>query len=94
VLLKFFLHISPQEQLVRFKEREKIPYKRHKITEEDWRNRDKWPAYEQAISEMVARTSTRQAPWTLVAANDKKWARVKVLRTLQERLEARLKEKE
>ena len=91
VLLKFFIHISAEEQLARFREREKIPYKRHKITEEDWRNRDKWDAYELAINEMVGRTSTSGAPWTLVAGNDKKHARLTVLKTLRKRLEEKLK---
>lgn len=90
VLMKFFLHISPEEQLARFREREKIPYKRHKITEDDWRNRDKWDAYKQALNEMVARTSTSHAPWILVAGNDKKHARVTVLKKLRKTLAARL----
>ena len=90
ILLKFYLHISPDEQLARFREREKIPYKRHKITDEDWRNRDKWGAYEQAINEMVGRTSTSDAPWSLIGANDKRWARVSVVRTIRQRLEERL----
>ena len=91
VLLKFFLHVSPEVQLERFEERKNIPYKRHKITDDDWRNRDKWPAYEAAINEMVARTSTNHAPWWLVSGNDKKHARVTVLRRLREQLEQRLK---
>ena len=81
-LVKFFLHISPDEQLARFKERETVPYKRHKITQEDWRNREKWPAYETAINEMVARTSTAHAPWNIIPGNDKRFARVQVLETL------------
>ncbi len=89
LVLKFFIHISGEEQLNRFKERQKIPYKRHKITDEDWRNRDRWEQYEVAINEMVARTSTSAAPWTLVAGNDKKHARVAVLRRLRAALEAR-----
>ncbi|MCA9712318.1 MAG: polyphosphate:AMP phosphotransferase, partial [Myxococcales bacterium] len=90
VLLKFWVHISPEEQLRRFHEREQIEYKRHKITDEDWRNRDKWPQYEAAVNDMVARTSTAYAPWTLVAGNDKKFARVRVLQTFCERLSAAL----
>ena len=74
--------------MARFKSRENTPVKRYKITPEDWRNRDKWDAYEQAVNDMVDRTSTSRAPWTLVEANDKHFARVKVLRTIVEALEA------
>jgi polyphosphate:AMP phosphotransferase len=90
IVVKFWLQVSQDEQLKRFKEREKIEFKRFKITEEDWRNREKWDAYQQAICDMVDRTSTGTAPWTLVEANNKGYARVKVLRTLCERLEAEL----
>lgn len=86
-LAKFWLHISPEEQLRRFEERARIEHKRHKITEEDWRNRDKWPLYEAAVDEMVARCSTAHAPWTLVAAECKLHARVTVVETLADRLE-------
>ena len=88
--MKFWLQISQEEQLKRFKEREKIEFKRFKITEEDWRNREKWDSYQEAICDMVDRTSTGTAPWTLVEANDKGYARVKILRTICERLEAEL----
>ena len=81
IVQKFFLHISPEEQLRRFKEREKTAWKQFKITEEDWRNRNKWDAYEAAVNELVERTSTPHAPWTLVEAVDKNYARVKVLET-------------
>ena len=91
VLAKFWLHITPEEQLARFKLRETIDYKKWKLTEEDWRNREKWPAYEAAINDMVERTSTRLAPWTLVEANNKNYARVKVLRTVCDALEAGVK---
>ncbi len=90
IVVKFWLQISQEEQLKRFKEREKIEFKRFKITEEDWRNREKWDAYQEAICDMVDRTSTGIAPWTLVEANDKGYARVKILRTICERLEAEL----
>lgn len=90
IVVKFWLQISQEEQLRRFKEREQIEFKRFKITQEDWRNREKWDAYQQAICDMVERTSTGNAPWTLVEANDKNYARVKILRTLCERLEAGL----
>jgi AMP-polyphosphate phosphotransferase len=89
-LCKFWLHISPQEQLARFKERARVAHKKHKITEEDWRNRKQWGAYAAAVDEMVARTSTGHAPWTLVAANDKKGARLAVLKTLCAALEEAL----
>jgi polyphosphate kinase 2 (PPK2 family) len=87
VVVKFWLAISKQEQLRRFKERETIAFKRFKITEEDWRNRKKWGAYETAICDMVDRTSTTAAPWTLVEANNKYFARIKVLKTLCAALE-------
>ena len=88
VVVKFWLAIDQQTQLERFEEREQIPFKRYKITEDDWRNRDKWDDYVQAVGDMVDRTSTEIAPWTLVEANDKRWARVKVLRTINQALEA------
>lgn len=87
-VVKLWLAISPDEQLRRFRDRETTAIKRRKITPEDWRNRDKWPLYDAAMTEMVDRTSSRHAPWTLVEANDKKFARLKVLRTILERLEA------
>lgn len=93
IVVKFWLQISQEEQLRRFKEREKIEFKRFKITQEDWRNREKWDQYQQAICDMVERTSTGNAPWTLVEANDKNYARVKILRMLCERLEAELDDK-
>jgi len=82
VLLKFWLHIDPQEQLARFKAREQTLYKKYKITDEDYRNREKWEDYAIAINDMVALTSTRQAPWHLVPANSKRYARVDVLKTV------------
>jgi polyphosphate:AMP phosphotransferase len=92
ILLKFWLHISQDEQLRRFKQREEVPYKQHKITDEDWRNREKWPDYKAAINEMVIRTSTEHAPWYLIPGNDKLYARVEVLNTVCESLRAALKE--
>lgn len=71
----------------RFKEREVTGFKRYKITDEDWRNREKWGEYEWAVHDMVDRTSTEIAPWTLVEAEDKRYARIKVLKTIVERLE-------
>jgi len=90
VLAKFWLHVDAKEQLRRFKERETVAWKRHKIGPEDWRNREKWDAYEEAVSDMIARTSTAEAPWTLVAANDKHFARVRVVESLCRRLEKAL----
>ena len=84
VVSKFWIHIGKDEQLRRFKQREEIAFKRYKITAEDWRNREKWDAYHQAVCDMVDRTSTGIAPWTLVEANDKNYARVKVIRTICE----------
>ena len=82
VLVKFWLHISKDEQLRRFEERTKVLWKKHKITEEDWRNREKWEDYELAVNEMVSRTSTVHAPWILVPGNDKKIARITVVKEL------------
>ncbi len=82
LVFKFWLSISPGEQLRRFEDRERTGYKRYKLTEEDWRNRENWDAYESAACEMVRRTSTEIAPWTLVAAEDKLHARIRVLETL------------
>lgn len=90
LLLKFWLQISPEEQLRRFEERKEITFKRYKITDEDWRNRKKWDAYQIAACDMIDRTSTSQAPWILVEANDKNYSRIKVLRTVCERLEEKL----
>lgn len=87
VLVKFWLAIDEEEQFRRFKEREQIAFKRFKITDEDWRNREKWGEYRDAVGDMVDRTSTSIAPWTLVEANDKRFARVKVLRTINDALE-------
>lgn len=90
VVSKFWIHISKGEQLRRFKERESIPFKHYKITPEDWRNRRKWDAYRAAVNDMVTHTSTEYAPWTLVAGDDKKFARVQILKTLCAQLEAAL----
>jgi len=87
VLVKFWLAISKEEQYRRFKQREKVAFKQFKITAEDWRNRKKWDAYERAVCDMVDRTSTSLAPWTLVEANNKYHARIKVLKTLCRALE-------
>ena len=90
VVVKCWLQISKEEQLRRFKEREATSHKQHKITAEDWRNREKWDAYNVAVCDMIDRTSTELAPWKLVAANDKYFARLEVLRTLVDAIEAKL----
>ncbi len=90
VVLKFWLHLSPDEQLARFREREQTPWKMHKITDEDWRNRERWDDYAQAVHEMVMRTNTPACPWHLVPANDKKYARIEVLETTAQAIEAAL----
>ena len=91
VILKFWMHISKSEQLRRFRERERTNYKSWKITDEDWRNRGKWEDYQVAAEEMLLKTSTPNAPWTLVEANDKYFARIKSLRTVTEKLRRALK---
>ena len=88
IVAKFWMAVTPQEQLRRFKEREKIAYKRFKITDEDWRNRKKWPQYERAICDMIERTSTEVGPWKLVAGNDKLHARVTVIESLCDHIES------
>ncbi|MEX2482014.1 MAG: polyphosphate:AMP phosphotransferase [Gammaproteobacteria bacterium] len=88
IVLKFWVHISADEQLARFREREQTAWKQHKITAEDWRNRERWEDYERAVGDMVTRTSTEIAPWTLVPGNDKRVARIEVLKTYYERLAA------
>jgi len=92
VICKFWLQISKAEQLARFRARQKVSFKRFKITPDDWRNRKHWPDYERAVADMVDRTSTELAPWTLVEAEDKRFARVKILRTIVDRLDAALDE--
>jgi len=90
VVLKFWLHLSQEEQLRRFKEREKVAFKKYKITADDYRNRERWNEYELAADEMVQRTSTEYAPWHLIAGNDKRSARVEVLEIVRARLERAL----
>ncbi len=90
IVCKFWLQISKVEQLKRFKSREKTPFKNFKITPDDWRNRKRWSAYEHAVADMVDRTSTEIAPWTLVEAEDKNFARVKVVKTIAQALERAL----
>ncbi len=90
IVVKLWLAISEEEQLARFKEREQVDFKRFKITEEDWRNRKRWREYDRAVHDMVERTSTGQAPWTLVEANNKYHARLKVLKTFVKAIEERM----
>jgi polyphosphate:AMP phosphotransferase len=92
VVVKYWLHITKDEQMRRFKQRERLAHKRWKLTDEDWRNRKQWKAYEKAVDDMVAATSARHAPWTLVEGDDKNHARLKVLRTLADRLAQALHE--
>ncbi|MDO5407050.1 MAG: polyphosphate:AMP phosphotransferase [Eubacteriales bacterium] len=92
VVLKFWLHIDKDEQERRFKERMETPEKQWKITDEDWRNREKWDQYEQAVNEMLVRTSTTYAPWIVVEGNCKYYARVKVLQTVVDALEAKIRQ--
>jgi polyphosphate kinase 2 (PPK2 family) len=90
VVVKFWLHITPDEQLARFIKRGTRAHKRWKLTDEDWRNRRDWYNYERAAHDMVQHTSTRRAPWNLVPANNKNYTRVTVLRTVCDRLESKL----
>jgi polyphosphate kinase 2 (PPK2 family) len=90
ILVKFWIHISREEQLRRFEERKTIGYKAWKLTDEDWRNREKWDAYEEAVEQMLVKTSTATAPWTLVEGNDKYWARTRVLAKLVKILSAEM----
>jgi polyphosphate kinase 2 (PPK2 family) len=90
ILVKFWMHISQEEQLRRFQERKRTHYKSWKLTEEDWRNRGKWTDYLQAADDMLLKTSTHNAPWAIVEANDKWFARIKVLKIVAQRLTAEL----
>jgi polyphosphate kinase 2 (PPK2 family) len=90
VVVKFWIHIDQEEQLARFKLRAETGYKQYKITDEDFRNREQWDAYEVAVNDMVERTSTDFAPWHLIEGNDKRHARIQALRILCQRLEERL----
>ena len=92
LILKFWLHISDEEQLKRFKRRDTDPLKRWKLTDEDWRNRSQRPQYEKAVEDMLEQTSTKDAPWYLVEANSKRYARVKVLETVCSEMERAMTE--
>jgi len=90
IITKFWVTITKAEQLRRFREREKTPFKAFKITPEDWRNRKKWADYEGAVCNMIERTSSKSAPWVLIPANDKYYARIEILKTLCARIGAAL----
>lgn len=90
VIVKFWLQISREEQLRRFRDRERDPFRSYKLTPDDWRNRARWSDYTAAVEEMIARTSTRDAPWTVVEADDKSHARVKVVKALCDAVERAL----
>ena len=87
VVIKFWIHIDQDTQLARFNDRQNTPEKQWKLTEEDWRNREKWPQYEEAIDEMLQKTSTENAPWYIIESNDKKYARIKTLKIVIKALE-------
>jgi polyphosphate kinase 2 (PPK2 family) len=87
VLIKFWIHVTKDEQYKRFKLREETPHKQWKLTEEDWRNRERWDEYVLAVNDIVEHTSTRVAPWNLIEGNDKRHARVKVIKTVCDRME-------
>lgn len=87
IVVKFWMHVSREEQLRRFREREQTAYKQHKINAEDWRNRRKWDAYEIAVGDMLALTDVPSAPWHLIPANDKRFARIQILKTAAKAIE-------
>lgn len=91
VIVKFWVQIDKDTQLERFNERENTPEKKWKITDEDWRNREKWDLYEAAVNEMLAKTNTTYAPWNILESNDKKYARIKALKTVIDAIEEKLK---
>ena len=93
-IIKFWVNVDKDEQLRRFNERENTPEKRWKITDEDWRNREKWDTYEKYVDRMITLTSTDIAPWTILEGNDKKYARIKALKTIVKRLEKRLEKED
>ncbi len=91
VIVKFWVHIDKETQLSRFTYRQNTPEKQWKITDEDWRNREKWPLYEEAVNEMIQKTSTEFAPWHILESNDKHYARIKALKTVIEEIEKKMK---
>jgi len=93
ILIKFWVHLSDEEQLKRFEKRRDDPLKQWKLTDEDWRNRERRPAYEKAVEDMIARTDHELSHWHLVEGDSKRWARVKVLETVIAEVEAGMKER-
>ena len=91
MIVKFWVQIDKETQLNRFTDRQNTPEKQWKITDEDWRNREKWDLYEDAINEMIQKTSTEFAPWHILESNDKHYARIKALKTVTEEIEKVLK---
>ena len=91
IILKFWLQIDKDEQECRFKDRMETPQKQWKITDEDWRNREKWDQYRVAVDEMLIKTSTSYAPWIVVEANNKLYSRIKILETIADTLDAAVK---
>jgi polyphosphate kinase 2 (PPK2 family) len=92
ILVKLWMHVSDSEQLKRFKARERDPLKRWKLTDEDWRNREKRGAYLEALEDMLSRTDQPRAPWSLIEGDSKRYARVKVIETVIERIEQGMRE--
>lgn len=90
VVIKFWIQIDKDTQLARFTERQNTPEKQWKITDEDWRNREKWDDYEAAIDEMIAKTSTENAPWFIIQSNNKYYARIQAIRTVIDEIEKKL----
>ena len=93
VIIKFWVQIDKDTQLARFEERQNTPEKQWKITDEDWRNREKWDLYETAVNEMLKKTNTTYAPWHVLESNDKKYARIKALKIVIDAIEAALDNK-
>jgi polyphosphate kinase 2 (PPK2 family) len=91
IIFKFWLHVGQEEQLNRFEARAADPKRSWKLTDEDWRNRQKWPQYEEAVNDLLLKTSTLYAPWTVVEGNDKLYARIKILKTVVDKLSEELK---
>ncbi len=90
IIIKLLLYIDRDEQLRRFELRETDPYKQYKLTDEDWRNREKWGRYNAAFEDMLQKTNTQYAPWTIVESNDKLYSRIKILKTVTEAIENQL----
>ena len=91
VVMKFWIDIDKETQLQRFNNRANLEHKQWKITQEDWRNRERWTVYSEAVNEMLHRTSTNYSPWTIVESNNKRFARIKTLKIFCTEIEKRLK---